>query len=96
MPAYMIFVREDEVFDVDAMQRYQQANRRNIGEYNLKPLVVYGSLETAEGKPADGIVLLEFPSMEEAKAWYYSAAYQQAAEFRKQAANYRVFFVEGV
>jgi uncharacterized protein (DUF1330 family) len=53
-------------------------------------------METLEGEAADGNVLLEFPTADDARAWYHSDEYQAAAEHRKLAAHYRAFLVEGV
>ena len=96
MATYMIFIREGEIFNPEEMAVYQNANRENIGQYNLKPLVVYGDMETMEGDAPDGIVILEFPSAEDARAWYHSPGYQAAAEHRKKAAHYRAILVEGI
>lgn len=96
MATYMIFIREGEVFNPVEMEAYQKANRENIGQYKLKPLVVYGDMETMEGDAPDGIIVLEFPTAEDAKFWYHSPQYQSAAEHRKRAANYRVIMVEGL
>ena len=96
MATYMIFIREGEIFNPAEMLAYQSDNRENIGVYNLKPLVVYGDMETMEGEAPDAIVVLEFPTAEDAKAWYYSPQYQAAAEHRKKAAHYRVIMVEGI
>ncbi len=96
MAAYMIFIREGEVFDPEQMAAYQNRNRENTSPGTLKPLVVYGAMETLEGEAADGIVLLEFPTADDARAWYHSDEYQAAAEHRKLAAHYRAFLVEGV
>lgn len=40
-------------------------------------------------------VIVEFPSMEAALAWYESPAYITLIELRQSAADGRVFFVEG-
>jgi uncharacterized protein (DUF1330 family) len=92
----MIFIREGEIFDAAEMATYSNLTRTTLGEFKLKPLVVYGNLESMEGEAPDGVVMLEFPSAEEAKSWYHSSAYQAAVEHRKKAAHYRVFMVEGV
>jgi uncharacterized protein (DUF1330 family) len=92
----MIFLREGEIFDPAEMATYNTLTRTMPGNFKLKPLAIYGNLETLEGESPDGLVLLEFPSAEEAKAWYYSSGYQAAAEHRKLAAHYRVFMLEGV
>jgi uncharacterized protein (DUF1330 family) len=49
-----------------------------------------------EGDPAEGVVLLQFPDMDAAKAWYGSPAYQDAKQHRLKGADYRVIFAEGL
>ena len=95
MPAYMVFIRESEERDPEAMAAYRSAPRNEALTAKLKPLAVYGPMEVAEGAPPTGVIVLEFPTMEDAKAWYYSPEYQAAAEHRKRAADYRAVFVEG-
>ena len=95
MPAYVIFWREDPVRDPDEMAKYQNSTRSDPRQYHLKPLVVYGKSEAIEGDAPDGVVVLEFPTVEDAKAWYYSPDYQAAAVHRKNAADYRAVIVEG-
>ncbi|UVO54289.1 DUF1330 domain-containing protein [Sphingomonas sp. SUN039] len=96
MPAYALFIREGEVSDPEEMAKYQAMNRAGTRPVSVKPLIVYGAMETLEGAAPDGIVLLEFPTMADAKAWYHSDAYQAAAAHRKSAAPYRAIFVEGL
>ena len=95
MPAYAIFIREGEVFNEDAMAAYQNRNREKAPPVAVKPLVVYGKMEVLEGDAPDGIVVLEFANMEDARKWYFSEEYQEAAKLRKLAANYRAILVEG-
>ncbi len=95
MTAYMIFIRETPIRDKAEMKIYQTSNRDNMGAFTIKPLVVYGALEAIEGAAPDGVVILEFPSVAEAKAWYNSPAYQAAIPHRLRAADYRVMIVEG-
>jgi len=94
MACYMVFIREGEIVDAEAMAKYRSGGGAgpNVG---MKPLVVYGQLETVEGEPADGMVILEFPDREAAKTWYYSEEYQAKAQFRIAAAPYRAFIVDG-
>jgi len=100
MPAYMIFTREEPVFDEAEMDAYRSANREIAGsfqeKYGLKPLVVYGDLETFEGDAPDGVVMIEFPSMEDARAWYNSPEYQSALKHRLKSARYRAVLVDGL
>lgn len=96
MPAYLIAQREGPVRDEAAMAEYQRMNRENQGEFKLKPLAVYGATDALEGDAPDGTIIIEFPSVEEARAWYNSPAYQAAIPFRQKAADYRIFIVEGL
>jgi uncharacterized protein (DUF1330 family) len=96
MPTYMIFIREGAVFNAEEMANYQAANRAGPPNPDIKPLSVYGAIETLEGDAPDGIILLEFPNADAAKAWYYSDAYQAAIKHRKRAANYRAIMFEGL
>ncbi|HTZ69503.1 MAG TPA: DUF1330 domain-containing protein [Acetobacteraceae bacterium] len=95
MPAYMIFMREEPVRDAAAMADYQRMNREKTGGFSIKPLVVYGATEAVEGKAPDGVIVLEFPDVTAAKAWYNSPGYQAALPHRLKAAEYRAFIVEG-
>ncbi|HMI91672.1 MAG TPA: DUF1330 domain-containing protein [Polyangiales bacterium] len=95
MPAYMIFIREQPVRDEVAMAEYRRLNRTSAAGFELKPLVVYGATEAVEGTAPDGIVILEFPDVAHAKAWYHSPAYQAALQHRLGAADYRALIVEG-
>jgi uncharacterized protein (DUF1330 family) len=96
MSAYVFFIRESAIRDPAEMDLYRGSNRAKPANPTLTPLVVYGALEALEGEAPDGVVLLKFPSVEAAKAWYYSPEYQSAAAHRKKAADYRAFIVEGL
>lgn len=95
MSAYVIFIREGEIVDPEAMAAYQDPNQAGGRDPNMKPLVLYGEMDTIEGDPADGIVILEFPDMESARAWYYGE-YNERAKLRQKAAPYRGFIVQGM
>ncbi len=97
MATYMIFIREGVIVDHEAMEAYRSGNRgANAAANAMKPLVVYGELETLEGEAADGVVVLQFPDREAAKAWYFSPEYQEKAKLRQKAAPYRCLMVEGL
>ncbi|MEJ5976289.1 DUF1330 domain-containing protein [Novosphingobium sp. PS1R-30] len=92
--AYAIFIREGEIVDPEAMAAYKAGNA-GVPVPGLTPRVVYGAMETVEGEAADGMVILEFPSMQEARDWYYGE-YNERAKLRQKAAPYRGFLVEGL
>jgi uncharacterized protein (DUF1330 family) len=80
------------------MDKYRARNRQAPVDpkLQLKPLVVYGKMEALEGKAPDGIILLQFPTVADAKAWYNSPDYQAAIPHRLNAADYRAVIVEGL
>lgn len=100
MPAYMIFTREGPVRDQAAMDAYSAMNRaqagRFVADYGLKPLAVYGALDTLEGEAPDGVIILQFPDAAQARAWYDSPEYQEAKALRQKGATYRALLVEGL
>jgi uncharacterized protein (DUF1330 family) len=77
-------------------EQYRQKARPVNAGHPLKPLALYGNHETLEGPAIQGAVILEFPTVEAARAYYYSAAYQGAVRHRFLAADYLVFLVEGI
>jgi uncharacterized protein (DUF1330 family) len=96
MPAYVLFIREAAIHDQSEMDLYQRLAREVPPDPKLTPLVLYGAMETLEGKSPDGVVLLEFPTVEDAKAWYHSPGYQAAAQHRRKGAEYRAVIVQGM
>lgn len=100
MAAYLIFTRTAPIVDQAEMDAYAAANashgRTYAETYKLKPLAFYGALQPLEGDAPDGVVLLEFPTKEDALGWYNSPEYQAAAQHRFKGAPYSCVLVEGV
>jgi uncharacterized protein (DUF1330 family) len=96
MPAYILFIRESPIRDQAEMDTYGRKNVENPRDPNLIPLVLYGAQEALEGTPPDGVVLLQFPTVEDAKAWYHSPGYQAASKHRIKGADYRAVIVQGL
>ena len=95
MPAYIVFIKERE-HDAEAMATYAAKAGPSLGGHQGKPLAFYGAIETLEGPDAKGSVIIEFPSVDEARAWYQSDAYQDARQHRFAGADYRVFITAGL
>lgn len=95
MTAYVIFIK-DGVKDPDEMAIYAEKAGAARGDHPLTPLVFYGDITTLEGPEAEGAVVLAFPDMVAARAWYDSPAYTEARAHRLKGADYRVLLVEGV
>jgi uncharacterized protein (DUF1330 family) len=96
MSAYVVYVR-DRITDPEEFSRYEEsaAAAASIGHPGT-PLAFYGAVETLEGERVDGAVILEFPTIKDAKAAYNSPLYQGALQHRLKGAEYRVFMVEGI
>jgi uncharacterized protein (DUF1330 family) len=96
MAVYMLFIREGAVRDQAELDIYSRMNREGPRDPKLKPLVVYGAIEAVEGTAPDGMVVVEFPTVEDAKAWYNSPSYQAALVHRQKGADYRAIIVQGL
>lgn len=95
MTAYVILIR-DKMLDAEAFAAYGAKARLAREGHAITPRAYYGRHEVLEGPDAEGAVILEFPTFEEAQAWYRSPAYQDALQLRLKGAEYRVMIVEGV
>jgi uncharacterized protein (DUF1330 family) len=95
MAAYIVFMR-DRMRDKAEFGKYMEAVPPTLEGHPVRPLALYGAIRTLEGPQIEGAVIAEFPSMEEALAWYNSPAYQQAVQHRYKAGDYRVFLTEGL
>ncbi len=95
MSAYVVFTRERTI-DPAQMDQYRQKAPAAREGREITPLAFYGRLEMLEGAPIEGAVVLQFPSMDAAREWYRSPAYQAALPHRLRGADYRVFLIEGV
>jgi len=95
MAAYLIAICRS-VSDRGRLEDYWANVAPSFEGFDDKPLVAYAPFEVLEGDAnAKGIVLFEFPSMEEARHWYTSAAYQEVKKRREGAANFDLILVEG-
>ena len=95
MPAYVIV--EVSITDPAAYEEYKKLTPGSIASYGGKFIVRGGATVSLEGdwKP-ERIVVLEFPSMEKAKAWYHSAEYTAAKQIRWKASTGKIILVEGI
>jgi uncharacterized protein (DUF1330 family) len=91
---YVIFT--EFINDVEAMAGYKEASGPTMAAHGAKLLVVDPEPEVVEGEwPATMTVLLEFESVEAAKAWYYSDEYQAAAMIRQAGADTNAVILAG-
>lgn len=95
MPAYVILIR-NKTIDAAGLKVYGEKARLAMPGRTLKALAFNGALEVPEGDPAEGVVLIEFPDMAQAKAWYDSPEYEAAKPYRFNSADYRVIITDGL
>ena len=95
MAAYAIFIRES-VSNPSELEIYGKMAPASTAGHAVTPLAVYGRHEVVEGPPMEGVVVLQFATFDEAKAWYDSPAYREAREHRFAGAKYRAVIVQGV
>jgi uncharacterized protein (DUF1330 family) len=95
MPAYVI--AELDITDPAGFAAYREAVPATIAAHGGRYLARAGALETVEGdwRPKR-LAVIEFPSMERARQWYESRAYQPLIEIRKRTALTNLVFVEGL
>ncbi len=95
MPACYVVAQVD-VRDLDAYEEYRPLAAASIAKHGGEYLVRGGEITLLEGEgPLPRVVILKFPSKEQALAWYRSADYGKAMRIRMKAATSRVFLVEG-
>lgn len=95
MSAYVI--AQVEVTDPAKYEDYKALAPLAIDKYGGRYLARGGETVVLEGQAGAGrVVVLEFPSIEQAKAFYDSPEYRKARDARAGAANMRLVAVEGL
>lgn len=93
MPVYLIAICRS-VTDRRGLEAYWANVGPTFAGCGAKPLAVYTPFELLEGGgPIEGVVVMEFPSMEAAHGWYKSDAYQKVKQLRTGAAAYDLILV---
>ena len=95
MTAYFISFR-DTMKDAARYAAYGPKARASIAGREARVIVANGALTPVEGAPPDGVVIIEFPSVEAARAWYESPEYQAVVGERLAATEGRAVIVEGL
>jgi uncharacterized protein (DUF1330 family) len=85
-----------EVTDPVTYERYRKDVPATIERYGGRFLVRGGAVQVLEGQfVPKRIVVLEFPNMERAKAWWDSPEYRPLRALRQSASRGDLFVVEG-
>jgi uncharacterized protein (DUF1330 family) len=95
MAAYVI--GEVDVMDPAAYEDYRKQVGAVVTKYGGRFIARGGKVETLEGGwSPKRLVLLEFPSMEQALKWYRSPEYAPLIKLRQKASRGKLVALEGV
>lgn len=95
MPAYLI--ADVTVTDPERYPEYVRLVPATLEPYGGRFIVRGGTTEIAEGDwQPQRLVIIEFPSLAQARAWYDSPEYAPAKALRQRLSEGRLLFVEGV
>jgi uncharacterized protein (DUF1330 family) len=95
LAAYIVV--DIEVHDAETYETYKQLGPPSIAQYGGRYLVRGGQTETLEGSWSPSrFVILEFPDMDRARAWWSSTEYAQAKALRHESATTQMLLVDGI
>ena len=95
MPAYVI--ADIEVHDPETYKEYVALVQAALDPFEGRFLVRGGATESLEGDwHPQRFVVLEFPTIEQARGWYGSPAYVTARAIRHRASTGRLILAQGV
>ncbi|WP_209332471.1 DUF1330 domain-containing protein [Lunatimonas salinarum] len=95
MPAYVIV--EVSIHDPERYEAYKALTPSSLEPFGGRFVVRGGASEPLEGDwNPERIILLEFPSADQARAWWHSEAYTAARKIRQEAAHTNMLLVEGL
>ncbi|MCP1660497.1 DUF1330 domain-containing protein [Neisseria perflava] len=94
MAAYAVFIR-DKMLDQAEYDRYIREASPSVAQYHGEIIVFNGLAETIEGGHTDGSVIIKFPDMAAARAWYNSPEYSAYKSIRINATEGRAVLLDG-
>jgi uncharacterized protein (DUF1330 family) len=93
-PAY--YISEFELTDAEGIRPYSAAVESTFAPFGGRYAARGGKVVSLEGGPSKRIIMIVFPSLEQAQAWYDSPRYREIMPIRHRSAKSRVFIMEGV
>jgi len=85
-----------DVRDPEAYKLYVEAASKAFAVHNAKFLARGGKSEPLEGPARARNVIIEFESLDAARACYHSAEYAKARAYRSAASDGEIILVEGL
>lgn len=68
----------------------------SLAPFDGRFIIHGGRKEALEGQPVDDLIVIAFPSLEAARGWYASPAYQALIPLRRQGAEGEIYLMDGV
>ena len=93
MPGYV--VAEVDVTDPATFAKYAEKAPGTIAQYGGHYVIRGGKFDSIEGDAPKRFVVIQFDSVEKAKAWEDSPEYSAIKPIRHSSAKSRVFIIEG-
>ena len=81
--------------DPESLAVYKRLMPPSVEKYGGRFLVRGGASEVLEGEWSPALVVIEFPTVHQARLWYNSEEYRPALEVRLGAADNELLIVEG-
>ncbi|MBV8414511.1 MAG: DUF1330 domain-containing protein [Verrucomicrobia bacterium] len=81
--------------DSESLAVYKRLMPPTVAKFGGRFLVRGGATEVLEGEWSPALVVIEFPTVEQARRWYNSEEYRPALEIRQRAAENELLIVEG-
>ena len=91
-----LYVSEFELTEPEGIRPYSAQVESTFEPYGGRYLVRGGQVTSLEGEATKRVVMIAFPSLAQAQAWYDSPAYRAIRPIRQQSAKSKVFIVEGL
>ena len=85
------YLSEFELTDAEGIRPYSAAVESTFRPYGGWYVVRGGKVISLEGAPTQRFIMIAFPNMERAQAWYDSEAYRAIRPIRHRSATSRVF-----
>ena len=89
-------IADIHVRDKEGFEKFREMALPVVEEYGAKILVRTPNAEAREGKKPGVVVVFEFESIDQARKFYESEAYQAAKAVRDKACDTDLFLAEGV
>ena len=95
MPSYII--GHASVHDLDLYKKYLSGVMHTFKPFNGRILVAAEEFDVLEGEwPKGRNIVIEFPSRDDAIAWYKSDEYQKIAQYRIQGTKSNMIILDGL